>query len=470
MLPIALLAAVLAQPPLPAQVMADITPERCKGTVERLASFGTRHTLSDTTSDTRGIGAARRWIKSELDEAAKASGGRMQVSFEEFEAPPGPRVPRPVRLVNVVAVLPGTMAEAAGRFYYVVGHFDSRNGDGMDAAGDAPGANDDASGTAVVMEIARVLAARRLDSTVVFLCTCGEEQGLLGAKYHADQAKTRGERILGVLSNDIVGDPWGREHPLAKGQVPETKPPAPGGTVPRTAGDWSIDDRHSVRVFSEGIPRNPPAEKMAQIRNLAAEYDSPSRQLARFVAEVAGWERTALRPRMVFRLDRFLRGGDHSAFSDNGFPAVRFTAPVEDYSRQHQNVTERPRLSGGTLNYGDTVEFVDAGYVADVARLNTAALVHLANAPSPPGRVRALTADLANNATLRWVKSPEPDVAGYEVVWRDTTSPTWDHAKDVGMATEATIELSKDDWFFGVRAYDKEGYRSPVVFAVAARE
>lgn len=427
--------------PLVQEVMRQVSPQSAKGYVEKLASFGTRHTLSETGSDVRGIGAARRWIRTTLEQIADSTGGRLRVSFEEFDAPPSVRLPEGARVVNVVAVLPGSMPEAADRVYYVVGHYDSRNSDGMDAKGDAPGANDDASGTAVVMECARVLAPHKLDATVVFLCTAAEEQGLIGARYHADTARAQGKNVLGVLSNDVVGDPLG-----------------PGGDASKTT-------RELIRVFSEGIPRNATPEELARIRALAAENDSTGRQLARFIASVARRERTAVRPMLVFRLDRFLRGGDHSVFAENGFPAVRFTEVHEDYARQHQDV----RVEEGK-QIGDLPEFVDAAYLADVARLNAAALVHLANAPRPPANVRVITAELEYGTTLRWDRSPEPDVAGYEVVWRATTSADWEHVRDVGDASEARIDESKDNVFFGVRAYDREGYRSPVSFAGAARE
>lgn len=436
-------AAAMAQPqpqPLVQDVMRTITPESAIAHVERLASFGTRHTLSDTVSETRGIGAARRWLKSTLERYA-ASGGRMVVSFDEFDVPPMPRMPQGGKVVNVMAVLPGAMPEAADRLYYVVGHFDSRNSDGMDVSGDAPGANDDASGTSVVLECARALADKRLDATVVFLCTAGEEQGLVGARFHAEAAKGAGKVVMGVLSNDIVGDPFG-----------------PGG-------DKSMTTAHLIRLFSEGLPRTATAEEYARIRTLAAESDSPGRQLARFIAEVARREETAVKPMLVFRPDRFLRGGDHSAFAEVGYPAVRFTEVHEDYAKQHQDV----RTENGKV-IGDLPEFVDAEYLANVARLNAAALVHLANAPRPPANVRVITAELAYDTTLRWEACPEPDVAGYEVVWRETTAAEWQHAKDVGAALEATIAENKDNVFFGVRAYDRDGYRSPVAFAGAARE
>jgi hypothetical protein len=218
------------------------------------------------------------------------------------------------------------------------------------------------------------------------------------------------------------------------------------------------------------VPRNPSAQQLATIRSLAAESDSPSRQLARFIAEVAEHEKLPVKPMLVFRHDRFLRGGDHTTFNEVGFPAVRFTEVYEDYRRQHQNVRTEVGEDGEQMLIGDLPEFVDAAYVADVTRLNAAAIVHLANAPSPPGHARIITARLSYDTTLRWERSPEPDVAGYEIVWRATTAPVWEHVKDVGDVMEATIDESKDNVFFGVRAYDRDGYRSPVAFAGAGRE
>ncbi len=441
---------------LPQRVMAGVTADHCRADIEKLVSFGTRHSLSDTESPTRGIGAARRWIKSEFDAISAQNGGRLKASFEEFDVPQGPRMPRDAHLVNVVAVLPGTDPGQAGRRYYVVGHYDTRNGDGNDAVGDAPGANDDGSGTTVVIECARALAAHEFPATIVFLCTVAEEQGLYGAKYHADQAKARGDRILGVLSNDIVGDPLGPKDRRTKQERAVAAAKEQGG-IP-LLGEVLLKESPEpiVRVFSEGIPRNATTEQLAQIRSLAAESDSPSRQLARYVAEVAALERTAIQPKLVFRLDRFLRGGDHSMFNDNGFAAIRFTAPEEEYSRQHQNV----RVEGGR-HFGDTADYCDFDYIASVARLNAATLVHLASAPAGPANVRVITAQLSNSTTIRWDASP--GASGYEVVWRDTTAPQWTNARLVEIASEATLELSKDDVIFGVRSVGTTGFKSPVV-------
>lgn len=425
------------------QMLADVSPQRVKGYVDTLAGFGTRHTLSDTTSNTRGIGAARRWIKSQFEQFANESGRvgdeRMPTYLEpNHYEPDGRRVFKPVDVTNVIAVLPGSMPEAKDRYYYVLGHYDSRASEANDAESDAPGANDDGSGAALVMELARVMSKHKFDSTIVFMTTAGEEQGLLGAKGHVKRAIEAGEDIRAALSNDIVGDPrspFGGEH------------------------------EDQIRVFSEGLPINFDERRIRGIRALSSEADSPSRQLARYIAETAAWHGTEVAPMLVDRADRFLRGGDHTPFNEAGYPAVRFTVVEENYNRQHQNV----RVEDG-VQYGDLPEFVDGEYLAGVARVNLAALAHLANAPSTPTNSRIITARLTPSTTLRWDRSPEPDVAGYEILWRETTSPVWQHAKDVGNVNEVTLDISKDNNFFAVRAYDKDGFRSMAAFPRAARE
>lgn len=426
---------------LPRQVASRIDPASVKAIVEKLESFGSRHTLSETTSDTRGIGAARRWVHDEFMKLKPIAGDRLDVFYDAFEQQPGPRIPRPVEIVNVVAVLKGTMPEASARRYLVMGHLDSRVLDPLDAESDSPGANDDASGVALALAIARALADTPLDSTVVFVATSGEEQGLLGARNLARRARDEGWEIHGVLNSDMVGDPSG----------PDGKP------IRDANGRWV------VRVFSEGLPPRPDERQISRIRSLAAENDGESRQLARYIADVARREVAAAQPMLVFRPDRFLRGGDHTPFNEIGVAAVRFTVPYEHYDRQHVNVTTRDGKP-----YGDLAAFIDAEYLGAVTRLNAIVLCHLANAPRAPGNARVLTAVLSNDTTIRWDPSPEPDVSGYEVVWRLTTDADWMHVQDVGLVTEAAIDLSKDDWYFGVRAYDREGYRSPVSFCAAA--
>jgi Zn-dependent M28 family amino/carboxypeptidase len=381
----------------------------------------------------RGIGAARRWIEAELRAAAVDRGGAppLVVAMDSHRVEPdGKRIDRRVDVVNVVATLPGTRPEAASRRVYVVAHYDSRASNPMDATSDAPGANDDGSGTALVLELARVLAPRSLDATVVFMATAGEEQGLVGARAHAKAAKQRGDDVRAVLSFDIVGDPS-----------------LPGGGRRADA----------VRLFSEGLPIAAASEDIARVRTLGTESDAASRQLARFVEMLAHWHGTKVRPTLVFRPDRFLRGGDHTAFAEQGYGAVRFTEHGEHYERQHQDV----RVENG-VRFGDAPEHVDAAYLAELARLSAVAVLHLANAPAAPSDARVVATELTDDTTLRWSPVVDGDVAGYEVVWRATTTARWEHAQAV-TATEITLPLHKDDWIFGVRSYDAEGWRSPAV-------
>lgn len=415
-----------------AEVLARISPERLRADVDALAAFGTRHTLSAAAPD-RGIEAARDYLAARFEAAVdpERPGGPLTVSLDSHPLEPdGERIDRTATLHNVVATLPGTMPQARARHIYVMGHYDSRATDVMDPEAPAPGANDDASGVAVTLELARVLASEPLEATVVLMATAGEEQGLLGARRHAAAARAGGRVITAVLSNDIVGDPTGPD-------------------------DQRHDDR--VRVFSSAVPLALPGDELAALRSRGALADGPSRQLARYVATVAAWQGTAVQPTLVFRPDRFLRGGDHLAFDEQGYAAVRFTEVAERYERQHQD----PRTEGD-VRYGDHPEHVDASYLAEVTRLNGAVLLHLANAPAPPSGAAVVATALTTDTTVRWDPNPEPDVAGYEVVWRRTTSPTWEQLRDAGQATELTLPQHKDDWILGVRAYDRDGHRSLV--------
>ncbi len=421
----------------PAEVdamLAEIDPGHLGDSIAFLVDFGTRHTLSATDDPKRGIGAARKGIAERLGESP-----RLQVMLDAHRIEPDRRrIDVPVDVVNVVATLPGTMPEAAGRHYYVIGHYDSRVTDPMNRTADAPGANDDGSGVAVVMELARVMSQHEYDATLVFMATAGEEQGLLGARAHARAAAASGVDVRAVLSNDIVGDPTGPR----------------GGRHDQT-----------VRVFSAALEPWLLDEDLGRLRKLSSTHDGVSRQLARFVHEVGRRHSLPVQAQMVFRRDRFLRGGDHTAFNEAGFAAVRFTEVEENYDRQHQDV----RTEGSRV-FGDLAEHVDPDYLAGVARLNAATLAHLANAPSTPTDARIIAAALSHDTTLAWTASPEPDVAGYEVVWRDTTQPQWTHALDVGNEVRVTLPMAKDNVFFGVRAYDEERYRSPVGFMDVAQE
>jgi Zn-dependent M28 family amino/carboxypeptidase len=419
-----------------------VSATELRRTIDDLVGFGTRHTLSETRSDTHGIGAARRYLLQRFESFAAGSGRTGDLTPRVYldrhtAAADGRRIPVDTEIVNVVMELPGRDPESRARRVYVIGHYDSRVSDPMNALSDAPGANDDGSGTALTVELARVLASTKLDATLVFMATAGEEQGLYGAGLHAAAAREAGLQIDAVLSNDIVGDPTG-----AHGDYPD-----------------------EVRVFSEPFPQNPDASTVSGLRRLSGTSDSASRQLARYVEELGRRYELPVQARLVFRTDRFLRGGDHTAFNREGFPAIRFTEVSENYDRQHQDVREED----GVL-YGDRPEYVDENYLANVARLNLTALVHLASAPSIPRDARIITAKLTNDTTLRWSASPEADVAGYEIVWRETSAPHWQGSVDVGNVTEATRKRSKDNFFFGVRAYDSDGFRSPTAFPSAAKE
>jgi len=425
-------------PPTPAAMARQVSAKQIRANIEKLASFGTRHTLSaadpQAVQSGRGIGAAREWIKQEFERYSAACGGCLKVEFQSYVQEPAERVAQPTEIVNVVATLPGYDPANAGRIYVVTGHYDSRNSDPLDPVGDAPGANDDASGTAVSLECARILSQYKFPATIVFMAVAGEEQGLLGARHFAKTAKADGRNIAGVLNNDIVGGN-------------------------KTAGDTQ-QRSGLVRVFSEGIPQAATEAEMRQVRALASESDSASRQLARYIAEAARKHLPArFRPELIYRRDRYLRGGDHSAFNEFGFAAVRFTEYREDYNHQHQN----PRTEGG-VEYGDLPKFVDYAYVANVARLNLATLAELALAPAPPANVKLQTKELQNDSTITWKASPGGLAVAYEVLWRRTTAAEWESSKRVGNVTRVTLPRSKDNVIFAVRAVGKTGHKSlPVV-------
>ncbi|MYZ41095.1 M20/M25/M40 family metallo-hydrolase, partial [Streptomyces sp. SID4917] len=400
------------------ELLKEIDRDRIEATVRRLAAFGTRHTLSTQDDPERGIGAARDWIYEELKRYAAASGGRMTVELQSYIQEPASRIPVATRITNVVATLRGSVDP--DRVYVVSGHYDSRASDVMDAVSDAPGADDDASGVAVAMELARVMARRRPAATIVFAAVAGEEQGLYGAAHMAEQFKATGSNVLAMFTNDIVGSP---------------------------KADDGTRDPYTVRLFAEGVPTaETPAEANVR-RSVGGENDSPTRQLARFVRDVANNDATGMNVRVIYRRDRYLRGGDHIPFLERGYAAARFTEPTEDFAHQHQDV----RVEDGR-QYGDLPEFCDFGYIARVARVNGAALWTLAQAPATPRGVKIVTSTLTNATELVWDAGTETDLTGYEVVWRETTAPEWTHLAEADGATSHTVDLSKDNLFFGVRA------------------
>jgi hypothetical protein len=421
-----------------ARLVQEIDPRNIERTIHKLVSFGTRNTLSMQDDPNRGIGAARDWLFSEFSKAAESSGGRMTVEKQTFEQPKATRVPQPTMLTNIVATLKGSQPESTERMYVVSGHYDSMCTSPTDAKCDAPGANDDASGTAAVLEMARVMAKYRFDATIIFMTVPGEEQGLLGSTYFAEQAKKNNLDIEAMFTNDIIGS---------------------------SLGGNGVHDPRTVRVFSEGVPSNETPAEATTRRSVGGENDSAARQLARFIRETAAAYVPAMKVMMVYRRDRYLRGGDHIPFLERGYPAVRFTEPNENYHHQHQNV----RIEDG-IRYGDLPEFDDFNYIANVARVNAASLAMLALAPARPKNVVVVTARLTNDTDLKWDANKEPDLAGYEIVWRDTTSPVWTNSKIVGNVTSYTMKgLSKDNFFFGLRALDTKGNRGPVSFPKPAR-
>ncbi|WP_030599942.1 M28 family metallopeptidase [Streptomyces fulvoviolaceus] len=422
-----------AQPPTRElrALLREIDSARIEAMVRKLVSFGTRHTLSVQDDPARGIGAARDWLLAELSSYAAASGGRMTAELQSYVQEPGPRIPEATRITNVLATLRGSVTP--DRIYVVSGHYDSRVTDVMDATSDAPGADDDASGVAVVLELARVMAKRRPASTIVFAAVAGEEQGLFGSAYLAQQLKAAGSDVQGMFTNDIVGS---------------------------STADDGTRDPYTIRLFAEGVPSSETAEQAAIRRSVGGENDSATRQLARFVRDVADNDATDMNIRVIYRRDRYRRGGDHIPFLERGYPAARFTEPAEDFAHQHQDV----RVDETGKQYGDLPEFCDFDYVGRVAKVNGAALWTLAQAPGTPRGAKIITTNLTNATELVWTRGTEPDLAGYEVVWRETTAPEWTHVIPVGDATTHEVDLSKDNVFLGVRAVNGSGLRSPVAF------
>ncbi|HEX4285714.1 MAG TPA: M28 family metallopeptidase [Terracidiphilus sp.] len=439
-----------------AAALKQISAERVQANITRLVEFNNRSTLGSNETDLKpgtGVLAAADWIKSQFESYSKECGGCLEVSFDESIEQPGqgfnggpPRIVKPTLLRNVVAIMKGSDPVASKRIYLVTGHYDTRETDVMNTHDPAPGANDDATGTAVSLEAAHVLSKLKFPATIVFVTVAGEEQGLNGSRHLAQRARKEGWQLEGVLNNDIVG----------------------GDTTP---GD-GLQSKQRIRVFSEGIPAAATPEQVRQIVNLGAENETPSRQLAR---EVLAAGRTylngTLTPVMELRLDRFLRGGDHRSFSEEGFAAVRLTEWRENFDHQHQHV----RVENGK-EYGDLLKFDDFNYIARVARLNSATLATLASSPGVPQRVRVLTSNLDNDTILKWdaPTSPTPAVK-YQIVWRETAANDWQYGVDAGKyagsePNSARLPVSKDNVFFGLRACTTAGICSPAVAPVPSRE
>jgi hypothetical protein len=412
------------------QIIREIDPRRIEATIRKLVSFGTRNTLSEQNDPHHGIGAARDWIERQFRSYAAASGGRMVVTVPSYIQPKNADIPRAVRISDVVATLRGSTEP--NRTYLISGHYDSRVTDVFNAKDFAPGADDDASGVAVSLEVARVMATRRPRCTLIFAAVAGEEQGLFGSTFLAKQLKAKDVDIQGMFTNDIVGN---------------------------SRDEKGRRDAHSLRLFSEGVPTNEDADRQALRIAIGGENDSPSRELARFVNEVAGPTVTGMNIRMIYREDRFLRGGDNIPFLEQGWPAARFTEPHENFDHEHQDV----RVEHG-VQIGDLPRFVDFDYVARVAKVNAAWMWSIAQAPSMPTDVLMDVSQLTNQTTLLWTSRPDPHRRGFEIVWRPTINPVWTHRIFVGEVNKATVDLSKDNVIFGVRAVGHGGHRSPAVF------
>lgn len=414
-----------------AEIVRAVSAERLRADLTRLVSFGTRHTLSDTLSATRGIGAARRWIFSELERISAACGRCLEVRYVSQVYAGLPRVPVPTSVVSVIAIQRG--ATDPGRMLVVSGHFDSRVSDALNATDSAPGAVDDGSGTVAVIEAARVLSRHRFNATIVYATLAGEEQGLLGGRTLAQLARDSGWRVEGVLNNDIVGN---------------------------IHGISGVTDSTAVRVFSDGTPPTETEQERARRRSTGGEVDGISRQLARYIDRVADRYLPGFDVWMIYRLDRFGRGGDHRAFADQGFAAVRFSEMQEHYDRQHQNVRVEDARS-----YGDLLEGVHFPYLAKITALNVASLASLSAAPGRPRAVR-ISGGGRPAAVLSWEPPADSaNVAGYRVYWRRTDAPTWDHSEWVGAATRHTFTGRViDNYFFGVAAVGRDGNESVVAF------
>jgi len=418
--------AVYGEQPLLREAAAQVSPERQHATVAKLVSFGTRHTLSDTKSNTRGVGAARRWIGAEFAAISKDCGGCLKIETPS-EVFTNKRIPNPTEVMDVLAILPGTSDPE--RVIVISGHYDSRISDVMNATADAPGANDDGSGTAAVIEAARVLSKHRFPATLVFAALAGEEQGLNGGHVLADYATAHGWKVEADLNNDIIGN---------------------------TEGMSGVRDNTHVRVFSEGTRATETQAEADKRRYNGGEVDSPSRNLARFMERLADQYVTNLDVVMVYRTDRFGRGGDQTEMLKAGYPAVRITEAQENYTRQHQDV----RVENG-IRYGDVLDGVDFPYLAQVTRLNVVTMAALAMAPAPPTGV-AIEGAVTPDTTVKW--TPNAGASAYRVWWRGTTDPQWRFSRLAASSPVVLKGVNIDDLFFGVSALSADGFESPVVF------
>jgi len=418
------------------------SPQRIEADIRKLVSFGTRHTLSDTRSNTRGIGAATRWIFDEFTRISTACGGCLEVQYVRGTVKAGePRIPRDTEITNVIAIQRG--ASDPSRYVIMTGDIDSRVSDVMNATSDSPGANDNASGLAGALEAARILSQQRFQGSIVYAALAGEEQGLYGGRILAEHAKANGWRIVGVLNNDMIGN---------------------------SSGIDGITDTRTARVFSEGTRANETAEEARQRRFTGGEVDSPSRNLARYIKAQARHV-PELEVMLVYRLDRFGRGGHHRPFNDAGYPAVRVMETHEHYDRQHQDLRTEVQPDGSRRVYGDTIDGVDFAYAAKLTALDAVSMAAIAAAPPPPAGVK-IEGAVSADTTLSWQRPSRAQadgLAGYRLYWRATDEPGWSHSLYVGDVTSHVLKNQViDNWFFGVAAVGVDGSESPVVFPGAA--
>jgi hypothetical protein len=428
---------IIKQDQLIKTMVEEVSSQNIEDIVRKLVSFETRHSMSDTLSKTIGIGAARNWIKAELESYSKATGGRLKVEFDTFtQAADGRRVITPTVMKNVLGILPGT-DPLDDRVFIVSGHYDSRASDVNDAKIFSPGANDDASGTAVAMELARVMSKYKFNCTLIFVAMVAEEQGLYGAANLAKRAKAEGWNLSGMITNDIVGNSYGIEN--------------------------GIKDNRTVRIFSEGVSVVETPEEAMRRASTGSENDGSARQFARYLKEVGERYVDHLEVKLIYRRDRYLRGGDHTPFSQLGYAGIRVTEMNENFDRQHQDVRKEKGV-----DYGDLPDFVDYDYTRKVTQLNLASLANLALAPREPQKVGIVTSGLTNKTELRWESPVGEKPLGYYVLMRETTSPVWEK-KFFVTDTKAILNYSKDNYYFGVQSVDNEGHESLVVIPRSVR-
>jgi hypothetical protein len=424
----------ISPPPLDPAItamVAQVSAARLQSNDAMLVGFTTRNDFSETAStQTRGVFAARDWIRGQFETIAASSGGRMTVRLDTYLQPKTPKTPRAVTESSVIATLQG---DEPGPLYVMSSHYDDCNGDCTNGTRVAPGADDNGSGTSAVLEAARIMAPHHFRGTIVFAVFDGEELGLWGSQHFADELHKAGAIVAANLNNDIIGN--------------------------STGGDGQHEP-DVVRVFSEALPA---AALPAHVNLVGSENDSPSRELARFVGTIVPQYVSGFRVRQIWRADRFLRGGDQESFQADGYPAIRFVEAHENFTHQHQDV----RVQNG-VQYGDLLRYIDFDYMARVTQANIAALAALALGPQAPANAEMVMKHLGYDSTLQWERSP--GASSYEIVWRETTAPDWQYAKDVGNVTTATVPVSKDDFILGVRSVDAQGHRSVVSYPTPVRE